>query len=160
MNAHATSATYKAERLQATDSDDSEFTYSLRGAVLRVSLRNRALHDKMLAKIIQEIERLLPVRADGVELDCSQITELCGPYGMLFAMLLKLSRDHGLSVRMIGLRGQPQTQAELFSQNRPVAGITNQARVATEYHSVLDLIMVGGRGVGAGTTKAVNRPAL
>lgn len=63
-----------------------------------------------------------------VRFDFSRVTELIGPWGIHFAMLIWLEHRIGVPVRISGLSGQPADMARLFCHSPNVrALITGQS---------------------------------
>ena len=90
---------------------------------LHVVLTTKVLDYRIFYRILRIIQQTMPADTNCVELDCSNVSEFCGPWGVHFAMVLNFSKEHDLKVVLLGLEGQPLALAQVFSSSKWLAHV-------------------------------------
>ena len=67
-----------------------------------------------LQKLVRHLDRVSAGVLKRIHFDLSNVTELAGPWGVHFAILIEFSSRRGIRVSAGGLKGQPLALAWLF----------------------------------------------
>jgi hypothetical protein len=94
---------------------------------VRVTVRGGVLDYRAFAKVLREAAALMPTDAAVLVLDFRDVTELRGPWGSHFAMVLRFSHRHAVPVRIVGMSGQPRALAHFFCPCRLLRDVISWA---------------------------------